>query len=640
MIAAIMVLMTVALVGNGFWRQETLAAELYAASDSVSSHQPGAKSNHTISFKTPSGVHAPASSITIGFALDFNVSGLDFSDLDLTHGPISGSETSEALAAAAGVNVWGAFFAGNVLFLMPPTNAGINEIAPSDTVILGIGSQTDTGANDIENPAVVGSYDVLIAGDFGDGKTISVAIADTTVSVGSTVVESGSGIYGDTTPPIISDVEVINITPYAATITWVTNEAANSRVEYGLDRAHDAVSVFNGSFVVSHSIDLMNLKPDTVYYFQIISLDQSGNQAIAGNLSFTTLPEVEELFVYNIRVRNITAHSADVLWESNREADSRVDFGLTEEAETGFFYDEAFVREHVIHLNGLRAETKYYFNVTSEDEFKNEVTGTGHYFTTKSEELFVPNVKNFDAKSDVENYRAILTWENPIYPEFHGVTIKRSLAGYPAYPSEGDFVYGGAAQIAYDNNLALGVIYYYSAFAYDGSGNFSSGAFSWTILIPKHYLTIKAKPEKRVPKIGNWDTSAVVTFKTPGENFSSNLYLVETNAQGEADLVIDDLIPGIYDSTFKGLSHLKKKLYGLDIRINGNNFLDFTQGDTFHLLAGDVQRSKDNYVNGLDIAAMENNIYTGDVDVDLNQDYVVNGLDFSVLSANFYKWGD
>ena len=77
----------------------------------------------------------------------------------------------------------------------------------------------------------------------------------------------------------------------------------------------------------------------------------------------------------------------------------------------------------------------------------------------------------------------------------------------------------------------------------------------------------------------------------------------------------------------------------LELGASGVNF-DFTLADSFYLLAGDVNTSKDNYVNGLDMAALENKIYSDDLEADLDWNGIVNGLDLNIAEYNIYKFGD
>lgn len=620
--------------------QFTDAARLINVSDYMTSHQVNDTADHTIKFTTPSGVHGPVDTITVTFDSNFDTSGITASDIDLSHGAVTGYETDETLAVSAGPGVWGASFAADVLTLTPPTNAAANEIANNAIVILEIGTVASGGTNQIVNPGANGNYPISIGGGFGDSKNFVLMIADTSVGITAEVSGDGGIGGGDPTSPIISDVQVINITPYSATVTWKTNEPANSTVNYGETESYEIGTVFDSSYVTDHSLDLVNLTPDTLYYFEVTSSDSSGNTASKGGFSFRTLPVVEELMIMNVRVENITEHSATILWETNHEADSRVDYGLTDDYKVGFEEDSTMVVAHTIPLDGLLADTTYYFSVTSSDDLGNTVSSIGHSFTTLPEEIFVPNVLDFDADPDVENKRIVLSWQNPVMPDFGGVLIKRSIGDYPATPFDGDFIYEGDGELTYDTAVEFGVEYYYAAFAYDSEGNYASGAFDWAVLIPDFTVNVKAWPEKRLPRTGNWDTNGVLSFLNPGSDFITNLYLVDTNEMGEAEVLVNDLIPGVYDTKFKGRSHLKKLLINKDIDPISDNFLDFTLGETFYLLAGDVHNTKDNYVNGLDISAMVRELYTADLDADLNQDTQVNGLDLSILVVNLYKWGD
>src|SRR3989344_944790 len=76
------------------------AATLTSLSDTMSREKVSTASNHTIRFRTPTGVDAPADTITVDFP-SFALGLVAFGDLDLTHGAVTGAETSEALPGAA-----------------------------------------------------------------------------------------------------------------------------------------------------------------------------------------------------------------------------------------------------------------------------------------------------------------------------------------------------------------------------------------------------------------------------------------------------------------------------------------------------------------------------------------------------------
>lgn len=93
----------------------------------------------------------------------------------------------------------------------------------------------------------------------------------------------------DTTPPIISNVASGSITTSGATITWTTDEASNSVVEYGLTISYGS-SATNSSMVTSHSVPLSGLSPNTLYHYRVKSTDGSNNTSTSGDFTFTTLP--------------------------------------------------------------------------------------------------------------------------------------------------------------------------------------------------------------------------------------------------------------------------------------------------------------------------------------------------------------
>jgi phosphodiesterase/alkaline phosphatase D-like protein len=105
-------------------------------------------------------------------------------------------------------------------------------------------------------------------------------------------------VGGDTQPPVISNVNASNITTSAATITWNTNEASDSQVEYGLTASYGLSSPLDTAMVNSHSVTLSNLQPNTTYHYRVKSKDaalagQAGNLAVSDNFTFTTMPAFE-----------------------------------------------------------------------------------------------------------------------------------------------------------------------------------------------------------------------------------------------------------------------------------------------------------------------------------------------------------
>jgi hypothetical protein len=105
--------------------------------------------------------------------------------------------------------------------------------------------------------------------------------------------ESISGDYKfetlDLTPPVISGVDVIDVTVDSVTIAWVTDESATTQVEYGLTTSYGSSSEFDSSLFKTHTVTLGDLIPNNKYYFRLISKDESGNIGKSESHTFTTL---------------------------------------------------------------------------------------------------------------------------------------------------------------------------------------------------------------------------------------------------------------------------------------------------------------------------------------------------------------
>ena len=95
---------------------------------------------------------------------------------------------------------------------------------------------------------------------------------------------------GDTRPPLISAVDISDRSESSATISWTTDEAATSQVEYGATDAYGSATPVDEELTTSHSVTLAGLEPDTTYHFSAKSKDASGNEATsATDQTFTTL---------------------------------------------------------------------------------------------------------------------------------------------------------------------------------------------------------------------------------------------------------------------------------------------------------------------------------------------------------------
>ncbi|MDW8278734.1 MAG: DUF4082 domain-containing protein [Anaerolineales bacterium] len=97
----------------------------------------------------------------------------------------------------------------------------------------------------------------------------------------------------DTTPPVITNVQATINGDGTVTITWDTDEFANSRVDYGTNPLALTNNAQDSALTLAHSITLTGLTPNTTYHYRVTSADAWGNSATEPPepnlpLSFTT----------------------------------------------------------------------------------------------------------------------------------------------------------------------------------------------------------------------------------------------------------------------------------------------------------------------------------------------------------------
>ncbi|HEX2030990.1 MAG TPA: N-acetylmuramoyl-L-alanine amidase [Actinomycetota bacterium] len=93
----------------------------------------------------------------------------------------------------------------------------------------------------------------------------------------------------DTQAPVISNVAAAEVTATSATITWSTDEPADSRVEYWAGRNSTHLwTTLDTNMVTAHSVQLSGLSRRTRYQYRVHSADAAGNAAASDVYSFRT----------------------------------------------------------------------------------------------------------------------------------------------------------------------------------------------------------------------------------------------------------------------------------------------------------------------------------------------------------------
>ncbi len=99
---------------------------------------------------------------------------------------------------------------------------------------------------------------------------------------------------GDATPPVISNVSATEITNKSAVISWTTNEAASTQINYGTTVSYGSSTTLISTLTTDHEQVITGLDSMKTYHFRVRSRDAAGNEAISGDYVFTTANSIAD----------------------------------------------------------------------------------------------------------------------------------------------------------------------------------------------------------------------------------------------------------------------------------------------------------------------------------------------------------
>jgi hypothetical protein len=268
----------------------------------------------------------------------------------------------------------------------------------------------------------------------------------------------------DVIPPELTKVEVVSNSETSITITWETDEDADSLVNYGLLEDYGIVRIPE-SDKQAHSITLDDLEPNRVYHFRVVSADEEGNQGISADYKVQTgaitqnqdgsgdhtenippenvtqeiieeikkiqqVEQLQEILDVTIEaIQGITdaltivgppvvipeTITALVKWTTDRESNSTVLFSSDAEYVPGSYsFSQASTdgntTDHQVQLIGLESFTKYHFKVQSTDSLNVLGESLDYTFITKAS---LPNIRNLRIVK-VEEDAATLAWDTTV----------------------------------------------------------------------------------------------------------------------------------------------------------------------------------------------------------------------------------
>jgi hypothetical protein len=220
---------------------------------------------------------------------------------------------------------------------------------------------------------------------------------------------------------------VENATDNSATIAWTTNVQAGTRVRYGTDQNNLSETATAPWGAITHRVELKNLRPNTTYYYQVISehASGSGTSATANVGQFRTSGNGQQAQYgqpgnrdndrdrdrnnntnygqdrdhdrdsnrnYDNRsngrdnvdiiagpvVQNLTPNAATLWWQTDNTAANDVVYGTSPNDLNQRAYERGGSKDHTAELDNLQPGRVYYYKILRRD---GSVRTTGQFGT-------------------------------------------------------------------------------------------------------------------------------------------------------------------------------------------------------------------------------------------------------------------
>ena len=296
---------------------------------------------------------------------------------------------------------------------------------PSNSIV-DLGEDTQYGVH-VEQADLVQDHEVVIknlkAGVLYHYKVTSIDLAGNVLSTDLNGFELHSGDLtvrtlgqADTQPPRLIANPTTVWTDKSVVVSWETDEASTSRIEWeaigqGGSVDQRAGFVEDNQLLFAHGLTLTGLKPRTLYAVKVISEDAAGNQMVwqptaaakaaakrvytsglrtlasgkvaqppGGSGTFVTdsFPDTRlPVITSGPRVREKSAESVTIEWQTDELSDSFVRFGDQETALQEVVGAPQDVQTHSVTLTNLVPGTSYFFQAESTDPSGNGASKSG-----------------------------------------------------------------------------------------------------------------------------------------------------------------------------------------------------------------------------------------------------------------------
>lgn len=483
--------------GNGF-----AYYQLYRSTDNITFTPYAQVNNRSENYYVDTGLDSATTYYYKGTVVDNHGNESDYNDI-----ASAGSASKSGVGLTPDGSGGGDFTAPAISAItasdLSPTSAVItwttDELANST-----IGYSTDTGyATEFGSITMTTSHSVTLSNLTPGTKYYFRVISSDAVNNKSTAEDSSTHFFStlaDTTGPTISDVKSV-VGETSAGISWSTTEAADSLVEYSTDDSFSE-STSSASLVLGHALTLSGLTNNTTYNYRVKSADSYDNLSTSPEYAFTTTSvtvaaDTTAPSISNVGVSEILATSAKVSWNTNENADGKVEYGETSSYERGIAEgNHNYTTAKSVTLIGLSPETTYHYRVIAVDAAGNTNSSGDATFKTASQ----PTLDDLSSSGASSGSNApSITSEGPTITNITGTsatvtwnTNKKSTSQvYYKVKNSLDAPSGGgdtsylASHLVVLSGLTPATTYEYQVKSVDVNGNYvTSAKYEFTTTLP------------------------------------------------------------------------------------------------------------------------------------------------------------
>lgn len=385
----------------------------------------------------------------------------------------------------------------------PPTIGIVTGTVTSASTALPISSaiisitdaanSTQTAVTDVNGQYTIAVY---TPGNF-TGTITKVGYVDYvlsgSVSAGQTITQNAASVPDY---PVISNIAITDIGDHTATIRWTTNQAADSRVDYGFTSTYSSTAA-NSTLVTDHGLVLTGLSAGTTYHFKITSTNGYGASASSTDAIFATASPIT-LTILSPLEGEVIGRS-EVLVKGTVTDSTGQEVGVRINGVLGNIYNGQFVANHVPLTDGVNTLT-----VTATDILGNTATAS-------------VNVQSIPASDYITFSANIETGIAPLQ------TTLKIDSTFPFTASTLSTSGPGSAQITavsaseYQATFTVEGIYFITARVTDGQGVLHTDTVAITVLNATQMDTLlKGKWDGMKAALAAGNMSGAMAFITPG----------------------------------------------------------------------------------------------------------------------------